>query len=35
VSVFPLLVILHALAATVWTGGHLVLDLVAFIRALR
>jgi hypothetical protein len=27
-SVFPLLVIVHALAATVWTGGHLVLDLV-------
>jgi hypothetical protein len=27
VSVFPLLVIVHALAATVWTGGHLVLDL--------
>ena len=26
-SVFPLLVIVHALAATVWTGGHLVLDL--------
>ena len=24
-SVFPLLVIVHALAATVWTGGHLVL----------
>ena len=27
VSAFPLLVIDHALAATVWTGGHLVLDL--------
>jgi uncharacterized membrane protein len=27
VSVFPLLVVVHALAATVWTGGHLVLDL--------
>jgi uncharacterized membrane protein len=26
-SVFSLLVIVHALAATVWTGGHLVLDL--------
>jgi uncharacterized membrane protein len=25
-SFFPLLVIVHALAATVWTGGHLVLD---------
>lgn len=35
VSVFPLLVILHALAATVWTGGHLVLDLGVLPRALR
>jgi uncharacterized membrane protein len=26
-SVFSLLVIVHALAASVWTGGHLVLDL--------
>ncbi|MFN6337207.1 MAG: copper resistance protein CopD [Cyanobacteriota bacterium] len=26
-SVFPLLVIVHALAATVWAGGHLALDL--------
>ena len=34
-SVFPLLVILHALAATVWTGGHLVLDLGVLPRALR
>ena len=35
-SVFPLLVIVHALAATVWTGGHLVLDLgVLPPRALR
>jgi uncharacterized membrane protein len=25
-SVFSLLVIVHALAATLWTGGHLVLD---------
>ena len=33
--VFPLLVIVHALAATVWTGGHLVLDLGLFPRALR
>ncbi len=34
-SVFPLLVIDHALAATVWTGGHLVLDLGVLPRALR
>ncbi|MFN9934469.1 MAG: CopD family protein [Cyanobacteriota bacterium] len=34
-SVFPLLVIVHALAATVWSGGHLVLDLGALPRALR
>lgn len=34
-SVFPLLVILHALAATVWTGGHLVLDLGVLPVALR
>ncbi|MCP9910183.1 hypothetical protein KBZ15_09725 [Cyanobium sp. BA20m-p-22] len=27
--------IVHALAATVWTGGHLVLDLGLFPRALR
>ena len=33
--VFPLLVIVHALAATVWTGGHLVLDLGVLPRALR
>ena len=33
--VFPLLVIVHALAATVWTCGHLVLDLGLFPRALR
>ncbi len=32
---FPLLVIVHALAATVWTGGHLVLDLGVLSRALR
>ena len=30
---FPLLVIVHALAATVWTGGHLVLDLGVLPRA--
>ena len=34
-SVFPLLVIVHALAATVWTGGHLVLDLGVLPTALR
>ncbi len=34
-SPFPLLVIVHALAATVWTGGHLVLDLGVLPRALR
>ncbi len=34
-SVFPLLLIVHALAATVWTGGHLVLDLGVLPRALR
>ena len=33
--VLPVLVILHALAATVWTGGHLVLDLGVLPRALR
>ncbi|MCP9838330.1 hypothetical protein KBY84_12585 [Cyanobium sp. N.Huapi 1H5] len=32
---FPFLVIVHALAATVWTGGHLVLDLGVLPRALR
>jgi putative copper export protein len=35
VSVFPLLVIVHALAATVWTGGHLVLDLRVLPKALQ
>lgn len=35
VPAFPLLVIVHALAATVWTGGHLVLDLGVLPRALR
>jgi putative copper export protein len=35
VPVFPPLVIVHALAATVWTGGHLVLDLGVLPRALR
>jgi putative copper export protein len=34
-SLFPLLVIVHALAATVWTGGHLVLDLGVLPGALR
>ena len=34
-SLFPLLVILHALAATVWTGGHLVLALGVLPVALR
>jgi len=34
-SVFSLLVIVHALAATVWTGGHLVLDLGVLPVALR
>ena len=34
-SVFPVLVIVHALAATVWSGGHLVLDLGVLPRALR
>ena len=34
-SVFPLLVIVHALAATVWTGGHLVLDLGVLPGGLR
>ncbi len=33
-SVFPLLAIVHALAATVWTGGQLVLDLGVLPRAL-
>jgi putative copper export protein len=28
-------VIVHTLAATVWTGGHLVLDLGVLPRALR
>ncbi|MFM2123542.1 MAG: hypothetical protein RLZZ589_1979 [Cyanobacteriota bacterium] len=34
-SLCPLLVIVHALAATVWTGGHLVLDLGVLPKALR
>ena len=34
-SPFPWLVIVHALAATVWTGGHLVLDLGVLPQALR
>ncbi|MEB3353337.1 MAG: CopD family protein [Cyanobacteriota bacterium] len=32
---FPLLVIVQALVATVWTGGHLVLDLGVLPRTLR
>lgn len=32
---FPLLVILHVLGATIWTGGHLVLALTVLPRALR
>lgn len=32
---FPLLVIVHALAATVWAGGHLVLALGVLPQALR
>ena len=34
-SAFALLVTVHALAATVWTGGHLVLDLGVLPQALR
>ena len=34
-SLFPFLVIVHALAATVWTGGHLLLDLGVLPVALR
>ena len=34
-TAFPLLVIVYALAATVWTGGHLVLDLGLLPVALR
>ncbi|MFM2172420.1 MAG: hypothetical protein RLZZ54_347 [Cyanobacteriota bacterium] len=34
-AIFPVLVIVHALAATVWTGGHLVLDLRVLPRALK
>jgi len=34
-SLFAALVIVHALAATVWTGGHLVLDLGVLPKALR
>ncbi len=34
-SVFPLLVFVHALAAAVGTGGHLVLDPGVLPRALR
>jgi uncharacterized membrane protein len=34
-SVWQLLVFVHVLGATVWTGGHLVLALVILPRALR
>jgi putative copper export protein len=34
-SSFPLLVTLHVLAATIWTGGHLVLALGVLPRALH
>lgn len=34
-SLFSVLVIIHALAATIWTGGHLVLDLGVLPKALR
>jgi putative copper export protein len=34
-TLFPFLVIVHALAATVWTGGHLLLDLGVLPIALR
>jgi len=34
-AIFPVLVIVHALAATVWTGGHLVLDLRVLPKALQ
>jgi putative copper export protein len=34
-TVFSVLVIVHALAATVWTGGHLVLDLGVLPKALK
>ena len=32
---FTWLVIVHALAATVWTGGHLILDLGVLPKALK
>jgi putative copper export protein len=35
VTVFSVLVIVHALGATVWTGGHLVLDLGVLPKALK
>ena len=34
-SLFPFLVIVHARAATVWTGGHLVPELGVLPMALR
>ncbi len=35
VSAFALLVTVHALAAAVWSGGHLVMDLGVLPQALR
>ena len=35
ITAFPLLVISHALGATVWTGGHLVLALGVLPKALQ
>ena len=32
---FPILIIVHGLAATVWTGGHLVPELGVLPMALR
>ncbi|MCC6349543.1 MAG: CopD family protein [Candidatus Eisenbacteria bacterium] len=32
---YPLILMLHVLGATVWTGGHLVLALTVLPRALR
>ena len=31
----PALIVLHVLAATIWTGGHLVLSLTVLPRAMR
>jgi len=35
VNIYPYIFSLHLLAATVWTGGHLVLALTVLPRALR